>query len=175
MLLAFATFVGLGGDDIPKTIFSICLGLVFAAVGFDEISGEPRLIFFDIPGFLHGINFLVLAIGVYGIGEMLWTHRHHPRQDHLDRGEDERPRASSPMRKEAFRRGWKGIVDRLVAGLLRRHPAGRRRHPGLADGLWRGQDDLERPRELRQGQSQRRRRPGIGQQLGLDRLDAADA
>ena len=73
MLLAFATFVGLGGDDIPKTIFSICIGLVFAAVGFDEISGAPRLVFFDISGFLHGINFLVLAIGVYGIGEMLWT------------------------------------------------------------------------------------------------------
>jgi putative tricarboxylic transport membrane protein len=68
MLLAFATFVGLGGDDIPKTVFSICLGLVFAAVGF-----EPRLVFFGITGFLHGINFLVLAIGVYGIGEMLWT------------------------------------------------------------------------------------------------------
>ncbi|MCB1834657.1 MAG: tripartite tricarboxylate transporter permease, partial [Geminicoccaceae bacterium] len=73
MLLAFATFVGLGGDDIPKTVFSICLGLVLAAVGYDEISGAPRLIFFDIPGFMHGINFLVLAIGVYGIGEMLWT------------------------------------------------------------------------------------------------------
>jgi len=73
MLLAFATFVGLGGDDIPKTIFSICIGLVFAAVGFDEISGAPRLVFFDISGFLHGVNFLVLAIGVYGIGEMLWT------------------------------------------------------------------------------------------------------
>ncbi len=73
MLLAFATFVGLGGDDIPKTILSICLGLVFAAVGFDEISGAPRLVLFDISGFLQGINFLVLAIGVYGIGEMLWT------------------------------------------------------------------------------------------------------
>ena len=73
MLLAFATFVGLGGDDIPKTILSICLGLVFAAVGFDEISGAPRLVFLDISGFLHGINFFVLAIGVYGIGEMLWT------------------------------------------------------------------------------------------------------
>jgi putative tricarboxylic transport membrane protein len=73
MLLAFATFVGLGGDDIPKTVLSICLGLVFAAVGFDEISGAPRLVFFEISGFLHGINFLVLAIGVYGIGEMLWT------------------------------------------------------------------------------------------------------
>ena len=73
MLLAFATFVGLGGDDIPKTIFSICFGLVLAAVGFDIVSGEPRLIFFDITGFTHGIRFLVLAIGVYGIGEMLWT------------------------------------------------------------------------------------------------------
>ena len=73
MLLAFATFVGLSGDDIPKTIFSISIGLVFSAVGLDIMSGEPRLIFFDIIGFMHGINFLVLAIGIYGIGEMLWT------------------------------------------------------------------------------------------------------
>ncbi len=73
MLLAFATFVGLGGDDIPKTLFSIFIGLALSAVGLDIISGEPRLIFGDIPGFFHGINFLVLAIGIYGIGEMLWT------------------------------------------------------------------------------------------------------
>ncbi len=73
MMLAFATFVGLGGDDIPKTLFSIAVGLVLAAVGLDEVSGKPRLIFFDLPGFFHGINFLVLAIGIYGIGEMLWT------------------------------------------------------------------------------------------------------
>ena len=73
MLLAFATFVGLGGDDIPKTVFSICIGLVFSSVGMDIISGEPRLVFFDIIGFMHGINFLVLAIGIYGIGEMMWT------------------------------------------------------------------------------------------------------
>ncbi|HIP83539.1 MAG TPA: tripartite tricarboxylate transporter permease, partial [Desulfocapsa sulfexigens] len=66
MLLAFATFVGLSGDDIPKTIFSICIGLVFSSVGLDIMSGEPRLIFFDIIGFMHGINFLVLAIGIYG-------------------------------------------------------------------------------------------------------------
>lgn len=73
MMLAFATFVGLGGDDIPKTLFSICIGLVLSAVGLDIISGEPRLVFGGIVGFMHGINFLVLAIGIYGIGEMLWT------------------------------------------------------------------------------------------------------
>ena len=108
MLLAFATFVGLGGDDIPKTIFSICIGLVFAAVGFDEISGAPRLVFFEISGFLHGINFLVLAIGVYGIGEMLWT---------IDstRGEVTMTKAEISAKgiiqdaKEGTRRAWKGI------------------------------------------------------------------
>ena len=73
MMLAFATFIGLGGDDIPKTFFSIFIGLVLSAVGLDIVSGEPRLIFFDIPGFFHGVNFLVLAIGIYGIGEILWT------------------------------------------------------------------------------------------------------
>ena len=73
MILAFATFIGLSGDDIPKTIFSILIGLVLASVGLDIISGQPRLIFGNIAGFLHGINFLVLAIGIYGIGEMLWT------------------------------------------------------------------------------------------------------
>ncbi|MCY3877904.1 MAG: tripartite tricarboxylate transporter permease [Rhodobacteraceae bacterium] len=74
MLLAFATFVGLGGDDIPKTIISICLGLILSAVGFDIISGAPRLLLFDSTAwFSRGIQFLVLAIGVYGIGEMLWT------------------------------------------------------------------------------------------------------
>jgi putative tricarboxylic transport membrane protein len=73
MLLAFATFIGLGSDDIAKTFFSICIGLVFGSVGMDIITGEPRLIFFDLPGFMGGINFLVLAIGIYGIGEMLWV------------------------------------------------------------------------------------------------------
>ena len=73
MVLAFATFVGLGGDDVPKTFFSIFVGLVLSAVGLDVVSGEPRLIFGGISGFMHGINFLVLAIGIYGIGEMLWT------------------------------------------------------------------------------------------------------
>ena len=80
MLLAFATFVSLGNSDIPKTLFSIFLGLTLSAVGLDIVSGEPRLIFGGIPGFYGGINFLVLAIGVYGIGELLWTLESGPAQ-----------------------------------------------------------------------------------------------
>jgi putative tricarboxylic transport membrane protein len=73
MVLAFATFIGLGGDDIPKTLFSIFIGLVLATIGFDIISGKPRLVFFDLAAFQRQISFLVLAIGIYGIGEILWT------------------------------------------------------------------------------------------------------
>lgn len=73
VLLAFTTFVGLGGDDVLKTIVMICLGLALSTVGLDLISGQPRLIFFDQPGFYAGISFLVLAIGVYGVGEVLHT------------------------------------------------------------------------------------------------------
>lgn len=73
VVLAFTTFVGLGGDDKLKTVIMICLGLVLSTVGLDLISGQPRLIFGDLPGFYSGISFLVLAIGVYGVGEILYT------------------------------------------------------------------------------------------------------
>jgi putative tricarboxylic transport membrane protein len=108
MLLAFATFIGLGGDDIPKTIFSICIGLVLATVGFDIISGEPRLIFFDIMGFSHGIRFLVLAIGVYGIGEMIWTintSRYGSTMTNVDVSFDS---ILSAIRE--FKKAWKGTA-----------------------------------------------------------------
>jgi len=110
MVLAFATFIGLGGDDIPKTLFSILIGLVLSAVGLDIISGQPRLIFFDIPGFYHGINFLVLAIGIYGIGEMLWTIE-------TSRGDVQLSQARVSVRRiiDAFR-ALKGAVGTMLMG-----------------------------------------------------------
>ena len=39
VLLAFTTFVGLGGDDSLKTIIMICLGLALSTVGLVLISG----------------------------------------------------------------------------------------------------------------------------------------
>ena len=47
--------------------------LVMATVGTDIVSGSPRLILGGITGFYHGINFLVLAIGLYGVGEFFYT------------------------------------------------------------------------------------------------------
>ncbi len=117
MMLAFATFVGLGGDDLFKTLFSICIGLVLSAIGFDIISGEPRLVLWDISGFLRGVNFLVLAIGIYGIGEMLWTVEEHA----LGGGKSMLSEANVTVRRtlNAFKdltRTWKTSVMGSVLG-----------------------------------------------------------
>jgi putative tricarboxylic transport membrane protein len=117
MLLAFATFVGLGGDDIPKTIFSICFGLVLGAIGFDQISGEPRLVLFGVNGFLQGIGFLVLAIGVYGLGEMLWTIE-QTRGDVENTTPRMTARGMASDAKEAMRRGWKGTTIGSLLGFF---------------------------------------------------------
>jgi putative tricarboxylic transport membrane protein len=77
VLLAFTTFMAMGGEDHFKTVAMICLGLVLSTVGLDLISGQPRMIFFDAPGFYSGIGFLVVAIGIYGVGELLWSIETH--------------------------------------------------------------------------------------------------
>ena len=46
------------------------LGLMIAMVGFDVISGDPRYAF-GVPELMDGIDFLPVAIGLFGIGEVL--------------------------------------------------------------------------------------------------------
>jgi TctA family transporter len=70
--LAFASFVGLSGAQPTKTIVSILLGFAFATVGMDTISGSLRLTF-GFSELLAGISFLVVVIGLFGIGELLLT------------------------------------------------------------------------------------------------------
>jgi TctA family transporter len=71
-LLAFASFVGLSGAQPFKTVVSILLGFAFATVGMDTISGSLRLTF-GFDELLRGISFLIVVIGLFGIGELLLT------------------------------------------------------------------------------------------------------
>jgi putative tricarboxylic transport membrane protein len=68
--LAFASFIGLGGAAPLKTIVSLGLGLGFAAVGMDTISGTLRLTY-GLDALVSGISFLVAVIGLFGIGELI--------------------------------------------------------------------------------------------------------
>lgn len=79
MMLAYATFIGLGGDDPFKTLIAIIIGLIASCVSLDVVSGRPRLIYGGSTFFYHHISFLVMTIGLYGIGEILATVEKNPR------------------------------------------------------------------------------------------------
>ena len=69
-LMAFATLVGLESGSPLRSVAMIGLGLLLAAIGFDSITGEPRLTFGQI-GMLSGVGFVPVTIGLFGIGEIL--------------------------------------------------------------------------------------------------------
>jgi putative tricarboxylic transport membrane protein len=70
MLLAFSTFVGLGGDSPAKTLVSTLFGIILTLVGLDIITGQPRLTFGSIA-LLSGFHFVPVTIGLFGLGEIL--------------------------------------------------------------------------------------------------------
>ena len=69
-LMAFATLVGLESGSPLKSLMMIAAGLLLASVGFDSLTGAPRLTFGQIS-LLSGIGFVPVTIGLFGIGEVL--------------------------------------------------------------------------------------------------------
>jgi putative tricarboxylic transport membrane protein len=71
-LLTFCSFVGMGKEPAFKIIASMMIGFVLAAVGLDTVTGQLRMTF-GRPELLHGFDFLVAVIGLFGIGEIMLT------------------------------------------------------------------------------------------------------
>src|SRR6266508_2297822 len=65
-----ATIVGLDSGSPMKSVMMIAFGLLLAAVGFDTLTGAPRLTFGRIE-MLSGIGFVPVTIGLFGIGEII--------------------------------------------------------------------------------------------------------
>jgi putative tricarboxylic transport membrane protein len=70
MLLGLTTVTLLTGEAPLKGYISMLFGLMLAMVGFDIISGDARFAF-GIPEMMDGIDFLPVAIGLFGLGEVL--------------------------------------------------------------------------------------------------------
>src|SRR5207247_3158196 len=69
-LLTFSSFVGLGGGNPLKSLVSILLGFILAAVGLDIVTGQLRMTF-GFTDLMKGFDFIVAVIGLFGIGEIL--------------------------------------------------------------------------------------------------------
>jgi putative tricarboxylic transport membrane protein len=59
----------LGGSAVRSLIAGM-MGLMIAMIGVDPLTGTPRLSF-DLPVLFEGIDFIPVAIGVFGIAEVL--------------------------------------------------------------------------------------------------------
>jgi putative tricarboxylic transport membrane protein len=70
MLLGLTTVTGLTGGHALKGYISMVLGLMLAMAGFDIISGDARYTF-GVIEMLDGVDFLPVAIGLFGMGEVL--------------------------------------------------------------------------------------------------------
>src|SRR5882672_716453 len=69
---SFCAFIGMSKEPPFKTLASMMLGFVLAAVGTDPVTGALRMTF-GTEKLLAGFDFLVAVIGLFGIGEILLT------------------------------------------------------------------------------------------------------
>jgi putative tricarboxylic transport membrane protein len=70
VLFGLASVVALGSGALPKALISLSIGLLIACVGTDETYGAVRFTF-GLPILSDGIEFLVVMVGAYGVGEVL--------------------------------------------------------------------------------------------------------
>ncbi|WP_044495676.1 tripartite tricarboxylate transporter permease [Nesterenkonia massiliensis] len=68
-ILLVSTF---GSGTLTKCLMMAALGLMFAAVGMDPITGQDRMSA-GIPELADGINFVPLVMGVLGLGEVFYN------------------------------------------------------------------------------------------------------
>lgn len=70
MVMALTTASGMTGEFPVKGFISMLLGLGLSVVGVDLMTGEPRFCF-NIPELYSGIDFITVALGLFGVAEML--------------------------------------------------------------------------------------------------------
>jgi putative tricarboxylic transport membrane protein len=101
MLLAFIAVTAVLGSSRLRGFISLTLGLAIGLVGIDAVSGQARLTF-GIPQLADGIDVVVVAVGIFAVGEALWV------AAHLRRKAAEVIRVGRPfMGKEDWKRSWK--------------------------------------------------------------------
>ena len=122
MLLGLIAAVVLAHGSVLKAIAMIVLGLLLGLVGTDVNTGGQRFTF-GIRELIDGIDVATLAIGLFGIGEIIAN---------LARPAEQRSMVTQKITRlwptgDDMRRSWPRGAARHRARLGARRPAGRRR------------------------------------------------
>ncbi|MBM3353138.1 MAG: tripartite tricarboxylate transporter permease [Betaproteobacteria bacterium] len=72
MVFAFITVSAVLGTSTVRGLASLLLGLFFGLVGIDSQTGQPRFAF-GVGELLDGVDVVVLAVGLFAVGEALYV------------------------------------------------------------------------------------------------------
>ena len=101
MVLAFVAVTAVLGASRVRGFASLAIGLTIGLVGIDSTTGQQRLTF-GLPLLADGIDVVVVAVGIFAVGEALWV------AAHLRRTPAEIiPVGRAWMGKEDWKRSWK--------------------------------------------------------------------
>src|SRR6187549_1042070 len=85
----------MSSTSLIRTLLMACLGLMFGMIGIDNMTGHFRYSF-DLPELGDGIGIVPVAVGLFGLGEILST----PSQSVTSKVKAPRMRELLPTRKE---------------------------------------------------------------------------
>jgi putative tricarboxylic transport membrane protein len=101
MIGAFVAVSAVLGASRIRGLASLFIGLSIGAIGLDQSTGQLRLTM-GIPQFADGIDIVVVAVGVFAVGEALWV------AAHLRRKAAETIPVGQPwLGKDDLKRSWK--------------------------------------------------------------------
>jgi putative tricarboxylic transport membrane protein len=72
MLMSITIVTYLVRGSMPKALIMVGLGLILGTIGMDPISGKDRFVF-GVPDLKDGISVIPIAIGMFGVTEILET------------------------------------------------------------------------------------------------------
>ena len=111
MVLAFVTVSAVLGSSAIRGLTSLFFGIWLGLIGVDLQTGQPRFTF-GIPELLDGVNVIVVAVGLFAVGETLWlAARHRYGQDEIIPVKD-----SIWMSREDWARSWKAWIRGALIG-----------------------------------------------------------
>jgi putative tricarboxylic transport membrane protein len=100
MLLSFVAVSAVLGASRLRGIASLLVGLVIGLIGIDS-AGQQRMTF-GVPQLADGLDVVVVAVGIFAVGEALWV------AAHLRRKQGEVIPVGQPwLGKEDWKRSWK--------------------------------------------------------------------
>jgi putative tricarboxylic transport membrane protein len=111
MVLAFTTVSAVLGASAARGLASLFFGLTIGLIGLDSQTGQARFTL-GIPELLDGIDVVVVAVGLFAVGETLYI------ATYLNRQADtiEKMKGSIWMNKSDWRRSWKAWLRGTALG-----------------------------------------------------------